>query len=185
MLEKEWVFLDENISQAQAEAYAELFNIPVIVAKVLLNRGFTDAADAKKFLDKNSDSFYSPNLLRDMDKAVSRIREAIEKKENVVVYGDYDVDGITSTALLVSFLRGHGVNAQAYIPDRQNEGYGINKAAVKKISDSGATLLISVDTGITAFEETKYAIAEETKRTRNDKIRVLNGLLQRNLYNKI
>ncbi len=157
MLEKEWVFLDESISQAQAEAYAELFNIPVIVAKVLLNRGFTDAADAKKFLDKNSDSFYSPNLLRDMDKAVIRINEAIEKKENVVVYGDYDVDGITSTALLVSFLRGQGVNAQAYIPDRQNEGYGINKAAVKKISDSGATLLISVDTGITAFEETKYA----------------------------
>ncbi len=157
MLEKEWVFLDENISQAQAEAYAELFNIPVIVAKVLLNRGFTDAADAKKFLDKNSDSFYSPNLLRDMDKAVCRIKEAIDKKENVAVYGDYDVDGITSTALLVSFLRGQGVNAQAYIPDRQNEGYGINKAAVKKISDGGATLLISVDTGITAFEETKYA----------------------------
>ena len=73
MLEKEWVFLDESISQAQAEAYAELFNIPVIVAKVLLNRGFTDAADAKKFLDKNSDSFYSPNLLTDMDKAVIRI----------------------------------------------------------------------------------------------------------------
>ncbi len=157
MLEKEWVFLDENISPAQAEAYAELFDIPVIVAKVLLNRGLTDAADVKKFLDKNSDSFYPPSLLCDMDKAVSRIKEAIEKKEHVVVYGDYDVDGITSTALLVSYLREQGVDAQAYIPDRQNEGYGINKAAVKKISDSGATLLISVDTGITAFEETEYA----------------------------
>ena len=157
MLEKEWVFLDENISPAQAEAYAELFDIPVIVAKVLLNRGLTDAADVKKFLDKNSDSFYTPSLLCDMDKAVSRIKEAIEKKEHVVVYGDYDVDGITSTALLVSYLRQQGVDAQAYIPDRQNEGYGINKAAVKKISDSGATLLISVDTGITAFEETEYA----------------------------
>ena len=157
MLEKEWVFLDENLNHAQAEAYAEIFDIPVIVAKVLLNRGFTDAAEAKKFLDKNSDSFYSPSLLRDMDKAVARIKEAIEKKENVVVYGDYDVDGITSTALLVSYLRGQGVDAQAYIPDRQNEGYGINKAAVKKISEGGATLLISVDTGITAFEETEYA----------------------------
>lgn len=157
MLEKEWVFLDENVSQAQAEAYAEIFDIPVIVAKVLLNRGFTDAADAKKFLDKNSDSFYSPGLLCDMDKAVERIRKAIENKEKVVVYGDYDVDGITSTALLVSYLREQGVNVEAYIPDRQNEGYGINKAAVKKISESGATLLISVDTGITAFEETEYA----------------------------
>ncbi|MBQ3022204.1 MAG: single-stranded-DNA-specific exonuclease RecJ [Clostridia bacterium] len=157
MLEKKWVFLDENTSEAQAQAYAELFDIPLIVAKVLINRGFTDAAEAKKFLDKNSDTLYSPDLLCDMDKAVKRIHEAIEKKENVVVYGDYDVDGITSTALLVSFLRSHGVDAKAYIPDRQNEGYGINKSAVKKIVDDGATLLISVDTGITAFEETVYA----------------------------
>lgn len=157
MLEKEWVFLDENIDNAQSEAYADIFDIPVIVAKVLLNRGFADAAEAKKFLDKDSGNFYSPDLLCDMDKAVARIKEAVNKKEHVVVYGDYDVDGITSTALLVSYLRNQGVNAQAYIPDRQNEGYGINKAAVKKIHDSGATLLISVDTGITAFEETQYA----------------------------
>lgn len=157
MMEKEWVFLDENINTAQAEAYSDLFDIPVIVAKVLLNRGFTNAADAKKFLDKDSGNFYSPNMLCDMDKAVARIKEAIEKKEHVTVYGDYDVDGITSTALLVSYLRNCGVNADSYIPDRQNEGYGINKAAVKKICDNGATLLISVDTGITAFEETEYA----------------------------
>ena len=157
MLEKEWVFLDEDTDLAQAEAYAELFGIPVIVAKVLLNRGFTDAADAKKFLDKNSDGFYSPELLTDMDKAVARIKTAVEKKENIVVYGDYDVDGITSTALLVSYLREQGVDAQAYIPDRQNEGYGINKAAVEKIVADGTTLIISVDTGITAFEETEYA----------------------------
>ena len=157
MLEKEWVFLDENISQAQAQAYSEIFDIPEIVAKVLLNRGFTDAADAKKFLEKDSGSFYSPSLLRDMDKAVARIRKAIENKEHVVVYGDYDVDGITSTALVVSYLREQGVDARAYIPDRQNEGYGINKNAIEKIHESGATLIISVDTGITAFEETEYA----------------------------
>ena len=157
MLEKEWVFLDENISQAQAEAYAEVFDIPQIVAKVVLNRGFTDAADAKKFLGKDSGSFYSPELLKDMDKAVARIKKAIAEKENVVVYGDYDVDGITSTALVVSYLREQGVNAQAYIPDRQNEGYGINKGAIEKIHKGGATLIISVDTGITAFEETLYA----------------------------
>ncbi len=157
MLEKEWVFLDENISEAQADAYAKIFDIPKIVAKVLLNRGFTDAAEAKKFLDKTSENFYSPNLMCDMDKAVERIKKAVENKEHVVVYGDYDVDGITSTAILVRYLRGQGVDAKAYIPDRQNEGYGINKAAVKKIFESGATLLISVDTGITAVEETEYA----------------------------
>lgn len=157
MLEKEWVFLDENVSEAQAEAYAEIFSIPVIVAKVLLNRGFTDAAEAKKFLDKTSENFYSPGLMCDMDKAVERIKKAVENKEHVMVYGDYDVDGITSTALLVRYLRQQGVNAQAYIPDRQNEGYGINKNAIKKIHESGATLIISVDTGITAVEETAYA----------------------------
>ena len=157
MIEKKWIFLDEGIDENQAEAYAEIFNIPLIVAKVLLNRGFTDAAEAKKFLDKDSDNFYSPSLLCDIDKAVSRIKEAIAHKENVVVYGDYDVDGITSTALVVKYLRSMGVNANYYIPDRQSEGYGINMSAIDKIHKSGATLLISVDTGITAFEETLYA----------------------------
>ncbi len=157
MIEKDWTFLDEDTSQAQAEAYAQLFDIPVIVAKVLLNRGLTDAADAKKFLDKDYDNFYSPKLLCDMDKAVERIERAIKDKEKVVVYGDYDVDGITSTALLVRYLRSRGLETLPYIPDRQDEGYGINKAAVKKICDDKATLMISVDTGITAFEETKYA----------------------------
>lgn len=157
MIEKDWTFLDEDISQAQSEAYAQLFDIPVIVAKVLLNRGLTDAADAKKFLDKDYDNFYSPKLLCDMDKAVERIERAIRDKEKVVVYGDYDVDGITSTALMVRYLRSRGLETSSYIPDRQDEGYGINKAAVKKICDDKTTLMISVDTGITAFEETKYA----------------------------
>ncbi len=157
MIEKDWTFLDEDISLAQAEAYAELFDIPVIVAKVLLNRGLTDAAEAKKFLDKDYDNFYSPKLLCDMDKAVERIERAIANKEKVVVYGDYDVDGITSTALMVRYLRSRGLETLPYIPDRQDEGYGINKAAVKKICDDKTTLMISVDTGITAFEETKYA----------------------------
>jgi len=157
MQEKEWVFLDENMDISLAEAYSELFDLPLVVSKVLINRGFTDAAEAKKFLDKDSGNFYSPMLLCDMDKAVARIKKAISEHEHVAVYGDYDVDGITSTALLVSYLRSQGVNVDAYIPDRQGEGYGINKAAVKRICDGGATLLISVDTGITAFEETAYA----------------------------
>lgn len=157
MIEKKWIFLDESIDINQAEAYAEIFDIPLVVAKVLLNRGFTDAAEAKKFLDKDSDNFYSPSLLCDIDKAVERIKKAIATKEKVVVYGDYDVDGITSTSLVVRYLRSEGVNADYYIPDRQNEGYGINMSAIDKIHKSGATLLISVDTGITAFEETLYA----------------------------
>ena len=135
MQDKEWVFLDENVDENQVAAYSEIFDLPPVVAKVLINRGFTDAAEAKKFLDKNAANFYSPSLLCDMDKAVERIKKAINCREQVVVYGDYDVDGITSTALLVSYLRSQGVNADAYIPDRHDEGYGMNKAAIKKFCE--------------------------------------------------
>lgn len=159
MTQKQWVFLDKEENEAQAQVFAELFDVPQIVARVLINRGYTDAVSAKKFLDKYSDDFYSPSLLCDMDKAVERIRRAIENKEHVVVYGDYDVDGITSTALTVSYLRSRGIRADYYIPDRKDEGYGINSDAVRKIAADGATLMISVDTGITAFEEMDTARA--------------------------
>ncbi len=159
MTEKEWIFPSENIDEELVCEYAKTFEIPKIVARVLINRGFTDINETKKFLDKNSSSFYSAFLLRDMDKAVERINKAIENNEKVVVYGDYDVDGITSTALVVEFLRSCGVETDYYIPDRKDEGYGINKKAIDKIAKDGATLLISVDTGITAYEETKYAKA--------------------------
>ncbi len=157
MSEKKWIFLDENIDEAIENAYCDIFKISHIVSKTLLNRGFTDAGNAKKFLEKDHKSLYSPMLLIDMDKAIDRIQKAINNNEKITVYGDYDVDGITSTALMVKYLRSQNVDANYYIPDRQNEGYGVNCTALEKIKNDGTSLIITVDSGITALEEAKYA----------------------------
>ncbi len=154
---KRWVYPKEEADKIMIEVFCELLRISPLVARVLINRGMTDTGDAKKFIEKSVSSLYSPYLLTDMDKAVKRIEEAIEKGEKITVYGDYDVDGITSTAMTVSYLRKRGADAGAYIPDRQNEGYGVNRGAVEKIIAGGTKLIITVDTGITAGEEVKYA----------------------------
>lgn len=154
---KRWVYLDKNTDESIVYAYGRLLGIPPLVARILVNRGITDAGDAKKFIEKSEASLYSPFLINDMDKAVDRIRLAIDEKEKITVYGDYDVDGITSTALAVSYLRQCGAEVDAYIPDRQNEGYGVNREAIGKIIKSGTKLIITVDTGITATEEVDFA----------------------------
>jgi single-stranded-DNA-specific exonuclease len=154
---KKWVYLDKNTDENIVDAYGKLLGIPPLVARVLVNRGIKDAAEAKKFIEKSKSSLYSPFLLNDMDKAVERINNAIEKGEKITIYGDYDVDGITSTALMGSYLRKKGANVESYIPDRQTEGYGVNRGAVEKITENGTRLIITVDTGITASEEFEFA----------------------------
>ena len=154
---KRWVFPKEEASDALVYAYETLLNISPLVARVMINRGITDAGLAKKFIDRDVDSLYSPFLIKDMDKAVERIKRAVNNNEKITIYGDYDVDGITSTAIMVSFLRKMGAQVDAYIPDRQNEGYGVNKEAVEKIIKTGTKLIITVDTGITAGEEVHFA----------------------------
>lgn len=154
---KRWFYPDEDADENIIYAYGKLLGITPLVARVLINRGITDAGDAKSFIERNIDALHSPFLINDMDKAVERIKTAMTKKEKITVYGDYDVDGITSTAILVSFLRKNGAVVDAYIPDRQNEGYGVNRDAVKKIISGGTKLIITVDTGITAWEEVDYA----------------------------
>ncbi len=150
---KRWFYLDENTDENIVYAYTELLGISPLVARVLVNRGITDAGDAKRFIERDASSLHSPFLIKDMDKAVDRITRAIENGEKITIYGDYDVDGITSTAIMVSFLRKKGAIVDAYIPDRQNEGYGVNIEAVEKIVQKGTKLIITVDTGITAGEE--------------------------------
>lgn len=154
---KRWVYLDSDTDENIIYAYRKLLNVSPLVAKVLLNRGLKDAGDAKRFIERSVDSLYSPFLIRDMDKAVERINKALENREKITVYGDYDVDGITSTTVLVSFLRKKGAVVDAYIPDRQNEGYGVNREAIERISKSGTKLIITVDTGITAGDEVEFA----------------------------
>ncbi|MBQ0010275.1 MAG: single-stranded-DNA-specific exonuclease RecJ, partial [Ruminococcus sp.] len=121
------------------------------------NRGFLDVDDATEYMEKSDSFLYDPFLLRDMDKAVSVIEDAIENEKKITVYGDYDVDGMTSVSILLRYLHGKNAKADFYIPSRDTEGYGLNCEAMDAIKESGTDLVITVDSGITAVEEVEYA----------------------------
>lgn len=145
-------FDDETI-----EKFANENGVSRLLAKVLLNRGFKEKEKVQKFLYPKLEELYDPFLMNDMDIAVKRIIEAYEAKEKVTIYGDYDVDGITSISVLKSFLTELGMNVEHYLPSRLEEGYGLNNEAVKKVADQGTKLLITVDCGISAYNEVEYA----------------------------
>ena len=132
---------------------------PPLLAALLAQRGMRTPESARAFLDGGGEPLPDPMLLRDMDRAVARIRRAIETHENVAVFGDYDVDGITSTCLVTDYLRRKGVPCRPYIPDRIEEGYGLNTDAIDALLQTGTTLIVTVDCGITAIEETAFATA--------------------------
>ena len=122
---------------------------------MLVARGFQNAAAANAFLWEGS--FSDPFLLKDMDKAVERIRRALYNDEKIVVYGDYDADGVTATSLIFTYFDATGADISYYIPSREGEGYGLNKVALRKLKEQGFDLVITVDNGITAIAETEYA----------------------------
>lgn len=128
-----------------------------LLATILANRGITEEEQIRVFLNPTREDFYDPYLMPDMEKAVERIIEAIEKKEKVIIYGDYDVDGITSVTVLKSYLEERGLHVDYYIPNRLEEGYGLNKPAVEGIAKKEYNLMITVDCGISAVEEVRYA----------------------------
>lgn len=128
-----------------------------LLAALLACRGFLEPESARKFIYGSADELHDPMLLADMVQAAQRVRLAIERRETVAVFGDYDVDGITSACLVTSWLRAKGIVCHPYIPDRLDEGYGLNLAAMDTIKAQGATLIITVDCGITAREEALYA----------------------------
>ena len=128
-----------------------------LLAKVLSARGVTTGEQAAALLHPAATRPHDPMLLRDMDKAVARIRQAIEENELIAVYGDYDVDGITSTCLLTEFFRSKGAQVLPYIPDRLDEGYGLNYGAIDYLHGEGVKLIVTVDCGITAVDEVSYA----------------------------
>ena len=128
-----------------------------LLASLLRLRGIDAPEAAEEFLRGSDDCLNDPMLMKGMKEAVNRIKRAIAGRERVAVYGDYDVDGITSTCILSLWLRSKGVNCVTYIPDRIEEGYGLNSAAVKRLRNSGISLLISVDCGITAVAEAETA----------------------------
>jgi single-stranded-DNA-specific exonuclease RecJ len=151
MQNKLWVYRDceeDMVCRIASEA-----GISKLMAGVFAARGFTEPDYIREFLEPSLDKLHSPFLLLDVDKAVDRIIKAIEEKEKIIIYGDYDVDGVTSTSVLLDFLLSQGADADYYIPDRFDEGYGLNAAAVEKVIQKGARLVITVDCGITAMDE--------------------------------
>ena len=158
MIDRIWKFRQKDLKAEDIRNIAAQYRLPKIIATILLNRG-VKGEDIPAFLRKSLADVIDPALMLDMDKAVERINAAIENKEKIAVYGDYDVDGITSTALLYEFLEGLGANAEYYIPERKGEGYGINAMAVNKLAKRGIKLLITVDCGITAMGEVSLAKA--------------------------
>lgn len=157
MRNKKWNFLEKEADSGIVYALSSVFGISPLLSTILVNRGLTDAGEAKSFLNRSLLGIHSPFLMKDMEKAVERLRTAKANGEKVTVYGDYDVDGVTATTLLVMYFRHFGLDVSYYIPERQGEGYGVHNSAIKQIAEEGATLIVTVDTGITAVEETEYA----------------------------
>ena len=154
-MNKKWEFYNPN--EKKVKEISEKFNVSELLATVLLNRNIIKDEDVKLFLNPTRKDFHDPYLMPDMEKAVNRIITAIDKKEKTIIYGDYDVDGITSITVLSKFLKERNLNVGAYIPNRLEEGYGLNKKAIKKIADEGYKLIITVDCGISGTEEIDYA----------------------------
>lgn len=156
MQEKIWEYRNKQLKKEDVSAFAARHSLPFAIAVILMNRNVSDD-DVAAFLKKSLESVHNPFLLNDMEPAVDRIIKAVNEKEKIVIYGDYDVDGITSTATLYKFLKSISADVDYYIPDRFSEGYGINIMAVNKLARAGTKLLITVDCGITAVGEVAFA----------------------------
>lgn len=154
-MNKKWQIFEPD--KNKIEEIKNKYKVNQLLATILANRNILKEEDIRLFLNPTRNDFYNPFLITDMDIAVNRIIKAIENKENITIYGDYDVDGITSITVLKSFLNDIRVETNTYIPNRLIEGYGLNKEAIDKISKKGCDLMITVDCGISAIEEIEYA----------------------------
>ena len=154
-MNKKWQL--NEVNDELADKIANEFNISKIVASIIANKGLKDNNEIEVFLHPRRGDFHDPFLMPDMDKAVARIIQAIDNKEKVAIYGDYDVDGITSSTVLHRFLEERGLHTDIYIPNRLNEGYGLNKKEIEAIAETKHTLIITVDCGITGYDEIEYA----------------------------
>ena len=157
-MNKKWECIElDNAKIKNVEKIENEYGISNLLAKILVNRNLIKKEDIDLFLKPTRHDFHNPYLMPDMELAVNRIIEAINNNEKILIYGDYDVDGITSITVLKSFLIERKANVSHYIPNRLNEGYGLNKEAIKKIADDGVNLIITVDCGISGIEEVDYA----------------------------
>ena len=146
-----------NSDEQKVKEICEKYNLNEVIGKIIVNRKVVNDEEVRIFITPTRDDFHDPFLFKDMDIAVNRIIKAIDNKENILIYGDYDADGITSTTVLKKYLQERGGIVNTYIPNRLDEGYGLNKEAIKKIKDMGTDLIITVDCGISGIEEVEYA----------------------------
>ncbi len=154
-MNKKWEFY--NSDEEKIKEISSQFNISELLATVLVNRNIVKNEEIELFLNPTRNDFHNPYLMPDMKKAVTRIVKAINEQEKTMIYGDYDVDGITSITVLAKFLKERGLDVGSYIPNRLDEGYGLNKEAIKQIAEEGYKLIITVDCGISGTEEVEYA----------------------------
>jgi len=147
----------EEVDQELALQLQQQLHISPLLAQLLVGRGIQTAEAAEKFLGGSLQDFYDPFLLDGMDAAVERIKRAIEHGEGILIYGDYDADGVTSTSIMIHTMRMAGATFQYYIPNRFTEGYGLNEGALVKAAESGFSVVITVDTGISAVKEAELA----------------------------
>ncbi len=153
-MNKKWQIYETE--EQEIDRISKKYNINKLLSAIIINRKI-DEEKIEEFLEPKRQNFHDPFLMPDMEIAVNRIIKGIENKEKIIIYGDYDVDGITSITVLKSFLEDRGIQVGQYIPNRLDEGYGLNKVAIEKIVNEKYDLMITVDCGISGIEEIKYA----------------------------
>ena len=153
-MNKKWQVYETN--ETEINKISEKYHLNKLLATIIVNRKINEN-ELEVFLNPTRKNFHDPFLMPDMEIAVERIIKAINDKEKIIIYGDYDVDGITSITVLKSFLEERGIQIDQYIPNRLEEGYGLNKPAIEKIAQDNYDLMITVDCGISAIDEIEYA----------------------------
>lgn len=157
-VKKQWTLRNAVVSESIVDMLINKYKLSHAAARLISERGGNNEEGVDAFINRDICEQRDPRLLNDMNKAVDRILQAIETKDDVIaIYGDYDVDGVTSVSMMYLYLTSLGLRAGYYIPSRNDEGYGVNRAAIRKLHSRGVTLIITVDTGITAIDEVEYA----------------------------
>lgn len=153
-----WIVNDDSYRNVEAvQRISKELSVSIPTAKLLYNRGCTSPEMAKRFIGKEEEQLYDPFLMKDMDKAAARIADAVSAEERITIYGDYDVDGVTSVSSLYLYLKSYGADVSYHIPCRMTEGYGMSESVIDSLKNDGCDLIITVDTGITAVNEVAHA----------------------------
>ena len=156
---KIWHISENSVNQERVVALSSALSVSPVLASLLMSRGYGTAEEARHFIECADAVLHKPLLMCDMEQAARRVLAAVDMGERIAIFGDYDVDGVTAVSLLYLYLTGLGADVCYYIPSRTGEGYGLSMPALSKLAEEGISLIITVDTGITANEEADYAAA--------------------------